>query len=90
MSALVFGSIAIEITGSGKSIDSSRIGAFTAASVSPVTTSRRPTTAAMSPAQISSSSWRLLACIWSSRPIAALAALGDVQHRVAGLRATPE
>ena len=32
----------------------------------------RPTTAAMSPAPISSISSRLLACIWSSRPIRSL------------------
>ena len=35
-SALVFGSIATEMTGSGNSIDSSRIGAESMASVSPV------------------------------------------------------
>ena len=37
-SALVFGSMASEITGSGKSIDSSRTGFFSSLSVSPVVT----------------------------------------------------
>ena len=49
-SALVFGSIASEMTGSGKSIDSSTIGFFSSQIVSPVETVFRPTAAAMSPA----------------------------------------
>ena len=49
-SLLVFGSIASEMTGSGKSIDSSTIGCFSSQSVSPVVTCFRPTAAAMSPA----------------------------------------
>ena len=49
-SALVLGSMASEITGSGKSIDSRRIGFFSSLSVSPVVTDLRPTAAAMSPA----------------------------------------
>ena len=49
-SALVFGSIASEMTGSGKSIDSSTIGCFSSQIVSPVETLFRPTAAAMSPA----------------------------------------
>ena len=89
MSALVLGSIAIEITGSGKSSDSSSTGAFTAASVSPVTTSRRPTTAAMSPARTSSRSWRLFACICSSRPIRLLRPLATFSTASPAL-ATPE
>ena len=52
----VFGSIAIPITGSGKSIDSNTIGAFSAHSVSPVLISLNPAKAAISPA------WRL--SIW--------------------------
>ena len=43
-SAFVFGSIATAITGSGKSIDSSLIGAVSIASVSPVVVFLRPTT----------------------------------------------
>ena len=49
-SLLVLGSIASEITGSGKSIDSSTTGFFSSHSVSPVVTCLRPTAAAMSPA----------------------------------------
>ena len=68
-SALVFGSIATAITGSGKSIDSSTIGRLGSHSVSPVRVSLSPTTAAMSPAATSVISSRLLACIRSRRPI---------------------
>ena len=49
-SALVFGSMASEMTGSGKSIDSSTTGCFSSQIVSPVVTVFRPTAAAMSPA----------------------------------------
>ena len=49
-SAFVFGSMASEMTGSGKTIDSSTIGCFSSQSVSPVVTLLRPTAAAMSPA----------------------------------------
>ena len=49
-SALVFGSIASEMTGSGKSIDSSTTGFFSSQIVSPVLTLLSPTAAAMSPA----------------------------------------
>ena len=48
--ALSFGSIAISITGSGNSIDSSITGCAGSHSVSPVDTSFNPTAAAMSPA----------------------------------------
>ena len=51
-SPFVFGSIATEITGSGNSIVSSRIGAVSIASVSPVDVFFRPTMAAISPAPI--------------------------------------
>ena len=64
-----FGSTATEITGSGKVIDSSTIGALSTASVSPVVVDLRPTPAAMSPAPISSRSSRWFACIWRMRPI---------------------
>ena len=49
-SPFVFGSIASEMTGSGKSIDSRTTGFFSSHSVSPVLTCFRPTAAAMSPA----------------------------------------
>ena len=61
--------MAIEITGSGNSIDSRTIGWFSSHSVSPVVESRRPTAAAMSPAYTSLMSSRLLACILSKRPM---------------------
>jgi hypothetical protein len=61
--------VATEITGSGNVIDSSRIGAASDASVSPVVDCFSPTTAAISPAPISSRSSRWLACIWRMRPI---------------------
>ena len=67
-SAFVFGSIATAMTGSGKVIDSSRIGAESAASVSPVVVCFRPTAATISPAPISGRSSRWFACIWSRRP----------------------
>ena len=49
-SDFVLGSIASEMTGFGKSIDSSTIGCFSSHSVSPVETLFRPTAAAISPA----------------------------------------
>ena len=49
-SALVFGSIATAITGSGNSMFSSSTGASGAESVSPVEVCLRPTPATMSPA----------------------------------------
>ena len=49
-SAFVFGSIASEMTGSGKSIASRMTGCFSSHTVSPVETDLRPTAAAMSPA----------------------------------------
>ena len=67
-SPFVFGSIATEITGSGNSIDSRRIGAVSMASVSPVDVFLSPTMAAISPAPMSSRSSRELACIWRMRP----------------------
>ena len=66
-SAFDFGSTATEITGSGKVIDSSTIGALSIASVSPVVVCLRPTAAAISPAPISSRSSRWFACIWRMR-----------------------
>ena len=87
MSACVFGSIAIEITGSGNCSDSSTIGLWKSQSVSPVRDALRPTTAAMSPASISSISSRLFACIWSSRPIRSFLPGRRVDHLLAGLRA---
>ena len=67
-SDLVFGSTAIEMTGSGKIMRSSVMMWSCAHSVSPVVTSFRPTAAAMSPARTSLISSRLLACICRMRP----------------------
>jgi hypothetical protein len=68
-SALVFGSIASAMTGSGKSMASRMTGCFSSQSVSPVDTDFRPTAAAMSPASTSLMSSRLFACILSRRPM---------------------
>ena len=73
------------ITGSGNSIDSRSTGAFSSQMVSPVATLRRPTTAAMSPAQSSLTSSRLLACILRSRPMRSLRPAGRKKDVVAGL-----
>jgi hypothetical protein len=66
---LVFGSIASEMTGSGKSIASRMIACFSSHTVSPVETDFMPTAAAMSPASTSLISSRLFACIFSRRPM---------------------
>ena len=66
--ALVLGSTATEITGSGNSIRSRMIGASIAHNVSPVVTSFNPIAAAISPARTSLISSRLLACICTIRP----------------------
>eukprot|EP01139_Manchomonas_bermudensis_P003031 Amastigsp_a7038_3.p4 type:complete len:124 gc:universal Amastigsp_a7038_3:412-41(-) len=68
-SALVLGSTAWVITGSGKTMRSSMTMASGSHRVSPVVTSFRPTQAAMSPARISLTSSRLFACICTIRPI---------------------
>ena len=68
-SALVFGSIASEMTGSGNTIRSRTMGFFSSHSVSPVVVDFRPTAAAMSPAFTSLISSRLFACIFSRRPM---------------------
>ena len=68
-SALVLGSTACEITGSGNTIFSSVMIDSGSHSVSPVVTSFRPTQAAMSPARISLISSRWFACICRIRPI---------------------
>ena len=49
-STFVFGSMAIEMTGSGNCMRSRTIGLLSSQSVSPVVVSRRPTAATMSPA----------------------------------------
>ncbi len=71
-SALVFGSTATEITGSGNSIFSRMMTLWGSHSVSPVVTSLRPTAAAMSPARTSLISERSLACICRIRPMRSL------------------
>ena len=63
-SALVFGSIATEMTGSGNVIDSRITGCAGSQSVSPVVVCLRPCTAMMSPAYAVGRSSRLFACIW--------------------------
>ena len=67
--ACVFGSMAIEMTGSGNSMSSSTTGDFSSESVSPVAVTRRPTAAAMLPQVTSLTSSRLLACICRRRPM---------------------
>ena len=61
-SALVLGSTATEITGSGNSIRSRMIGASIAHNVSPVVTSFKPIAAAISPARTSLISSRFISC----------------------------
>ncbi len=68
-STFVFGSILIEITGSGKKIFSSTIGLFISHKVWPVPVFFKPTTAAMSPAKISETSSRSAAYILKILPI---------------------
>ncbi len=77
-SALVFGSTAWEITGSGKIIRSSVMTFCGSHSVSPVVTSFMPTAAAMSPANTSLISSRWLACICSRRPTRSLRPLTEL------------
>ena len=67
-SFLVLGSTAISITGCGKVIVSSTTGFCGSQSVSPVVVSFRPASAMMSPANASSISSRLIACIIIMRP----------------------
>ena len=67
-SALVLGSTATEITGSGNSMRSRIILSLSAQSVSPVVVSLRPIAAAISPARTSLISSLLLACICTIRP----------------------
>ena len=74
-SALVLGSMATSMTGSGKTIDSRMTGCSGSVSVSPVKVSRRPTAAAMSPAETSSISSRWLACSSTMRPMRSLRSL---------------
>ncbi len=66
-SAFVFGSIRIDMTGSGKCIASSTIGALRSQSVSPVAVSLSPTSATMSPATARSTGSRSFACMRSRR-----------------------
>ena len=74
-SPLVFGSMATEMTGAGKVIDSSTIGASAPDSVSPVVVCLSPITAQMSPARTSLMSSREFACICMRRPIFSLRSL---------------
>ncbi len=67
--ALVLGSMATRITGSGNSMDSRMTGCFSSHRVSPVVEFFRPMTAAMSPEYTVSISSRWLACICRIRPM---------------------
>ena len=67
-SALVFGSTAISITGSGNSIGSSKTGLSSSAKVWPVIVYFKPASATISPALASLISSLELACIKSIRP----------------------
>ena len=88
-SALVLGSTATWMTGSGKVSASSTIGWAGSHSVSPVVVCLRPTAATMSPAKQASLSSRWLACIWRSRPIRSFLSL-VVLMTVPPLRSVPE
>ena len=70
--ALVLGSMATRMTGSGNSMDSRMMGAFSSHRVSPVVVFFRPTAASISPEKTSSISSRWLACICRIRPIRSL------------------
>ena len=78
-SALVLGSMATWMTGSGNSRASSTIGALASQSVSPVVVCFSPTAATMSPAKTACRSSRWLACIWSSRPTRSLRSLVELR-----------
>ncbi len=80
-SALVLGSMATWMTGSGNSSDSRTIGEFGSHSVSPVVVCLSPTAATMSPAKTADLSSRWLACICRMRPIRSLRSL--VEFRTA-------
>ena len=67
LSPRLLGLTATEMTGAGKSIDSSVIGWAGSQSVSPVRVSVRPTQATMSPACASSSGSCLFACMRKRR-----------------------
>ena len=71
-SALLFGSIATEMTGAGNVIDSRITGLALSQSVSPVVVSFRPITATIMPAMAVGRSSRLLACIWKILPMRSL------------------
>ncbi len=77
-SDLVFGSMAIDITGSGNLRLSSMILFFSSHNVSPVAVLFSPTAAAISPATTSVTSSLLLACILSSLPILSLLSLDEL------------
>ena len=77
-SAFVLGSMAMSMTGSGNTIDSSSTAEPVAHRVSPVVVLLRPTAATMSPAPTSSTSSRWFACIWSRRPTRSLESLVEL------------
>jgi len=89
LSACVFGSIAIETTGSGKTIRSSTIGFCSAHSVSPVPTPLMPAIAPISPENSASISSRWFACRRISRRMRSRFCVRGFQT-FAPLRSSPE
>ena len=86
-SAFVLGSTATEITGTANVIDSqAQWDDLRCRSYRQCRRSSSPTAAQMSPARISLISSRLLACIFSNRPMRSLLRRPHVQHGVAGLQ----
>ncbi len=76
-SALVLGSTATSMTGSGNSMRSSTIGFWISHSVSPVVEYLSPASARMSPARASLMSSRWFACICSMRPMRSRSSLTE-------------
>ena len=77
-SALVLGSTAISITGSGNSIGSKRIGLASSHNVWPVIVYFNPANATISPVEASLISSRLFACIKSILPILSTFSLDEL------------
>ena len=89
-SALVLGSIATEITGSGNSMRSSTIGCAGSQSVSPVVVFLRPTAATMSPAKTRVLVLAVVGVHLQDAADALLAVLGRVEHRGCPRSSVPE
>jgi hypothetical protein len=87
-SALVFGSMAMSMTGSGKTIDSSSTGASSAHRVSPVVVFLRPTAATMSPGRDLVDVLAVIGVHLQQAADALLVSLGAVEHVGAGVERT--